>query len=483
MTNPVDALLDTLTALRSAWVEASGSGADERGMSAAALLDINQRIAGARRLLDGVHARVAAEMSARSRPEFGSDGLARQAGFRSPAKLIAAATGGHTGDAVRLIQVGEATRERTLFSGEAAPARHPHIARALHDGMVSVAAASAISAMLDRVAVRVDADTRADAETALVRQAPLLSLDELHAVLRRAEAHLDPDGLEPVVGELHGQRSLKIQQDATGMTVLTARLDAETAAPIVAAIDAIVTTQLRTSRGHNTASGLTVDDPAGDAADDAPATNGGPVAPETRSLPQMRADALAAICRHASGCDQNTLPKPSTAVVVRMDLSQLREGAGVATIDGIEQPIDAGTARRMAAAADLIPCVLGTASEVLDFGRARRHFSAAQRLALVERDGGCAFCHLPPAFAEAHHIRWWQRDGGTTDLANGILLCTSCHHRVHADNWEIRIEAPPGAPPSAGTVWFIPPSHVDPHRAPRLGGRRRFDPLAYHLVA
>ncbi|KAA9143549.1 DUF222 domain-containing protein [Microbacterium lushaniae] len=483
MTNPVDALLDTLAALRSAWDEASGSGGDERGMSAAALLDINQRIAGARRLLDGVHARVAAEMSARSRPEFGSDGLARQAGFRSPAILIAATTGGHTGDAVRLIQVGEATRERTLFSGEAAPARHPHIARALHEGMVSVAAASAISAMLDRVAIRVDADTWSDAEAALIRQAPLLSLDELQAVLRRAEAHLDPDGLEPVVEELHGQRSLKIQQDPTGMTVLTARLDAETAAPIVAAIDAIVTAQLRTSRGHNTAAGVTVDTAAEDAVEPGTDAPRGPVAPETRSLPQMRADALAAICRHASGCDQNTLPKPSTAVIVRMDLDQLREGAGVATIDGIEQPIDAGSARRMAAAADIIPCVLGTASEVLDFGRARRHFSSAQRLALVERDGGCAFCHLPPAFAEAHHIRWWQRDGGTTDLGNGILLCTACHHRVHAESWEIRIEAPPGAPPSAGTVWFIPPSQVDPQRTPRLGGRRRFDPLAYHLVA
>ncbi|QEW02736.1 HNH endonuclease [Microbacterium lushaniae] len=483
MTNPVDALLDTLAALRSAWGEASGAGGDERGMSAAALLDVNQRIAEARRLLDGVHARVAAEMSARSRPELGSAGLARQAGFRSPAKLIAAATGGHTGDAVRLIQVGEATRERTSLSGEPAPARHPHIADALREGTVSVAAAAAISAMLDRVAVRVEAGTRADAEAALIRQAPLLSLDELQAVLRRAEAHLDPDGLEPVVEELHGQRSLKIQQDATGTTVLTARLDAETAAPIVAAIDAIVTAQLRTSRGHNTESGLTVDAPAGDAVGSGTDAPRGPVAPETRSLPQMRADALAAICRHASGCDENTLPRPSTAVIVRMDLDQLREGAGVATIDGIEQPIDAGSARRMAAAADIIPCVLGTASEVLDFGRARRHFSSAQRLALVERDGGCAFCHLPPAFAEAHHIRWWQRDGGSTDLRNGILLCTACHHRVHAENWEIRIDAPPGAPPTAGTVWFIPPPQVDPQRTPRLGGRRRFDPLAYHLVA
>ncbi len=117
--------------------------------------------------------------------------------------------------------------------------------------------------------------------------------------------------------------------------------------------------------------------------------------------------------------------------------------------------------------------------------RARRHFlSRAQRLALVERDGGCAFCHLPPQYAEAHHIRWWQRDDGPTDLSNGVLLCTACHHREHNDGWDIRVESPPGdATAATAAVWFIPPPHVDPTRTPRLGGRRRFDPLAWGIAA
>lgn len=464
MSSPTAAIAEALGALDAAW----GDATDTSALPDATVKLVNERLADLRRRVDGLHARIAAEVAARSRPELGSEGLARKNGFRSPAKLIAEATGAHTADAARLIQVGQATAPRLSLSGETLPAKHPHVAAAIDAGRISVAAAGAITTMLDRVSLRVDAATRDHAEETLARQAPLLTYDELLSVLRRAEAHLDPDGLEPRIAEQHGERSLRIAQDPAGMTVLTARLDPESAAPIVTAIEAIVTHQLRTSRGTN----------AG-----ASAHGGGAVMAEDRSLPQLRADALAAICRHAIGCDAGTLPGASTSVVVRMTLDDVRAGVGVATIDGMEAPIDAGSARRMAAAADIIPCVLGTDSEILDWGRVKRHYTHAQRLVLVERDGGCSSCHLPPAFAEAHHIRWWERDHGPTDLDNAILLCTSCHHRVHADGWEIRIDTPPGAPPSAGTVWFIPPPHVDPNRAPRLGGRQRFDPLVWGLIA
>ncbi|WCM54779.1 HNH endonuclease [Microbacterium sp. EF45047] len=71
----------------------------------------------------------------------------------------------------------------------------------------------------------------------------------------------------------------------------------------------------------------------------------------------------------------------------------------------------------------------------------------------------------------AHHLRWWMRDGGGTDLSNGILLCVACHHRIHDDGWEIRIE---GTGVTATPV-FIPPPWLDPQRTPRRGGRARFD--------
>jgi hypothetical protein len=294
----------------------------------------------------------------------------------------------------------------------------------------------------DRIALRVDHARRDTAERTLTEDATRLSLDELRSVLRRAEAVLDPDGLEPAIAEMHGERSVKITQDPSGMTVLTARLDPETAAPVVAVIEGIVTHQLRASRGRHTPDGLSVDAPVRPAVD---APDAGPVLPESRSLP-------------------------------------LGGGSGIATVDGLEQPLDAGSARRIAASAGIIPAVLGSRSEVLDLGRTARHFTLSQRLALVERDGGCCGCHLPPAFTEAHHLRWWARDAGRTDLDEGVLLCSSCHHRVHSEGWEVRIEKPSGGSALSGTVWFIPPAHIDPTRTPSMGGRQRFDPLVRNLT-
>jgi hypothetical protein len=149
---------------------------------------------------------------------------------------------------------------------------------------------------------------------------------------------------------------------------------------------------------------------------------------------------------------------------VRMTLDSLLSGLGEAQIDGIDQPISAKTARQLAADAQIIPAVLGGNSEVLDLGTPRRLFTRAQRIALAERDDGCAWgnCRRPPSYTEAHHLRWWSH-GGATDLDNGILLCSMHHHRVHRDSWGIRV--------THNVPWFIPPSSVDIYRTPRRGGR------------
>ena len=150
-------------------------------------------------------------------------------------------------------------------------------------------------------------------------------------------------------------------------------------------------------------------------------------------------------------------------MVVRMTLDQLTDRLYSAQIDGIDARISATTARLLAAEANIIPAVLGGAGEVLDLGRARRLFSPAQRQALAEQYGGCAFpgCDHPPNYTEAHHIRWWSHDG-PTDLGNGIPLCSFHHHRIHDDGWEISMRD--------HIPYFIPPPWVDPDRVPRRGG-------------
>lgn len=436
---------EAITRLDAVWAEAGAAG----DLSREQLVAVNDAIGLLQRRLSGVHADVAAMIARESRPELGSEGLARRHGSRTAAKLIAGSTGMSTGDAARLVTVGEATAPRWDLLGVRLPARYPVIGEALSSGAIGVPAAALIVALLERCRVAAGAERIAEAERLLVAHAEGLSLDDLRKILARAEAWLDPDGVEPRDDERRGARSLTLFE-RDGMVHLNARLDAETAAPIVAAIRGFV----------RAAFAARVDAPDPEAPD-----------ADRRTVPMIQADALAVFCAHVLGCEARRVPLAGATVIVRVDLDDLQSGAGSATIDGLDQPVSVGAARRMAAGGGVIPCVLGGESEILDWGREKRLFTRAQRLALVERDGGCAMCGLPPEMTKAHHIRWWKRDHGPTDLSNGVLLCETCHHRIHDNDWQIRIDG-------AGTgarVWFIPPRCVDPAGTPRLGGRARFD--------
>ncbi len=146
---------------------------------------------------------------------------------------------------------------------------------------------------------------------------------------------------------------------------------------------------------------------------------------------------------------------PRTKLVVTMTLDALLDalrGAGLADNDEV---LSAGTVRRLACEAQIIPMVLGGRSHVLDLGQVTRFFSPAQRLALSRRDGGCSYpgCTVPPQWCEAHHVVHWSR-GGATDLRNGALLCGRHHTIVHQLDlaatvdpdritWHVPWDAPP----------------------------------------
>lgn len=469
-----------VAALREVWASGSPAWGAVRGsaqveveqLSDAGLMQVTDALARVRRDVDAVLAGVAAEVSKRSGPEFGDTGFAKAQGFHNPTRLIAAATGGSRGDARRLIAVGTATAERQSFTGERLPSRHRHLAEALESAAISIEAASAITTMLDRASMRSDPERVQVVEHALVDLARRVPLETLLRGVREAEARLDPDGVEPRENELRMERSLTMREDGRGVVHLHARLDPESAAPVKAAIEALVSDALRRREPGGRALGDRL------AADGQPGDGGhgegghgegghGPVIDDHRTIPQIQADALAALARHTLGCRQTLTPLAKTTVIVRVDLDTLVEGLGHARIDGLEQPVSASTARRMAADAELIPAVLGGDSLPLDLGRAARLFTRAQRLALGERDGGCASCGQNIGYVEAHHIDWWERDTGPTDLSNGVMLCSFCHHMIHRDGW--RIHARPT------DVWFIPPPHIDPAQVPRLGGRARFE--------
>lgn len=438
-------LAEALNALDDAWGAAEEAG----DLTRAELMRAVTAMGRLRRCSDALQAQLAAAVAEESRPELGSDGLAKAQGFRSPTQLLAAATGSSTGDAARSTRVGEATAPRTTLTGQPRPAKRPFVQQALRSGSIGMQAASAIIGMLDRIAPRVNQEKIDHAEQTLVQQAPGLNAEQLGKLITRAEAWLDPDGVAPRAEEHRAARTLSMYQ-RDGILHVTAAVDAESGAPLKAAIEAYVSRQFQARQD-------TVCPEAPDA--------------DHRTVRQMQADALTYLAEHALGCDDDRSPLGGAQVVVRMTLEDLQSGTGTATIDGIDQTIDVTAARRMAAGAGVVPWVCGADGEILDLGRERRLFTKAQKLMLVERDGGCAMCGLPPGMTKAHHIRWWSRDNGATDLDNGVLLCTSCHHRIHDNGWEVLIDGI-GV---AAKVWFIPPPWVDPDRTRRLGGRARFD--------
>ncbi|MFS0912134.1 DUF222 domain-containing protein [Microbacterium sp. 179-I 3D2 NHS] len=444
---PLSALHEAIARLDASWADA-GSAAE---LSREQLIGVGAAIGLVQRRLDAVHADVAAGIAHESRPELGAESLAKQHGFRSAAKLIAASTGSSTGEAARLVKAGESTAPRADLRGAPLPARYPVVRQALAAGDISVQAAALITGLLDRSRVAAGVARISEAEQLLTEKSASLPLEDVRRLVDRAEAWLDPDGVPPKEEERRAKRALTMFE-RDGMVHLNAVLDVETAAPVVTALRGYVSAAFAARK----------DAPDSDSPD-----------ADRRTVPMLQADALAAFCSHALGCESR-LPLAGATIIVRMNLDDLEKGKGAATVDGLGQAISAGAARRMAAGGGVIPVVLDGESEILDWGREKRLFTRAQRLALVERDGGCAMCGLPPEMTKAHHIRWWRRDAGPTDLSNGVLLCETCHHRIHDNGWEIRIDG--GG--CAARVWFVPPAYVDPARRPRLGGRARFDMAA-----
>ena len=107
------------------------------------------------------------------------------------------------------------------------------------------------------------------------------------------------------------------------------------------------------------------------------------------------------------------------------------------TSDG--QALTAASLRRMLCDAVVYPTVLGGAGEVLDSGRARRTVNRKQRRALRAMHRTCAHpgCTVPFESCRIHHVRWWTRDNGPTDIANLLPLCENHHHLVHEGGWTL----------------------------------------------
>jgi len=405
----------------------------------------------ARHALDTILAGLAQRIDAVSSADAGR--FARSKGFSGASGLLSQVGELSPSDAGKLVALGNALADASVgvgagggagslgpdgtggpaLDGGASPTPHlpleprprfPYLARAVHEGWLGTEKASIVRRTLEDLTI-----DPAEIEESLVDRARHRALAAVRRMCAEELARVDVAALEAREARNRKARYLSFVDEPGGMVGIHGRLDAASAAPVRAWIDTQVRAQMITER----------EVPDG----------------ERREAGQIAADALTTMARHCLGCEAPGLGVKTT-IFVRVDKEALEAGVGLAQCDSVEGPISLSALRLMAVDAEILPAVMGGCSLPLDLGRAKRLFSPAQRIAIANRDGGCAKCGAPVARCDVHHIRWWSQ-GGRTDISNGVLLCVGCHHRLHDYGWGIEIDR-------GGRVWFIPPASVDPHR-------------------
>jgi hypothetical protein len=156
---------------------------------------------------------------------------------------------------------------------------------------------------------------------------------------------------------------------------------------------------------------------------------------DLRTSDRRRGDAFVQIVRRAVAAGGERGKNNKTTLVLTMDWESLRDGLGAATTLG---GLDAGThlapetVRKLCCDGAVIPVVLGSGGEVMDWGLQKRFFTEGQTKRLWLRDGGCTYpgCTAPPSWTDAHHLIHWA-DLGPSDLDNAALLCDRHHTIVH----------------------------------------------------
>ena len=150
---------------------------------------------------------------------------------------------------------------------------------------------------------------------------------------------------------------------------------------------------------------------------------------------RLQVDALLAAVSSGPGADR----VPEIGVLIDLDtlMTGWHEHSVCETEDGTPLPVD--TVRRMCCDAEILPIVLDGTGEVLDVGRSQRTANRAQRRALRAMHRTCAHpeCTVPFSNCPIHHIRWWGKHDGPTDIDNLIPLCERHHHLVHEGGWSL----------------------------------------------
>ncbi|MFP3461788.1 DUF222 domain-containing protein [Arthrobacter globiformis] len=254
---------------------------------------------------------------------------------------------------------------------------------------------------------------------------------EFRSCLRRLRERLHPESLTTRKEAAQRERGVWFTAEPDGMCTLTARLTAETGLAIYSGLDQ----HARQAHAHATKPGPV---PGADAA------------PDHNTLPELRADAFThRFLGENHGPETGAFRAEIIVTIpVRHILSNEPETAEpeTAELEGYG-PIDAATARRLAALAPtwqrlFTDCTTG---QTLGVGRTAYRPPKALRRYLNSRDKTCRFpgCPRPATACEPDHTIEWQ-NGGTTDPGNLAMLCHKHHAIKSIGAWTYTQSTPTG---------------------------------------
>lgn len=342
----------------------------------------------------------------------------------------------------RLGETAELGPRRTL-TGEPLPAVLPVVAAAQAAGLINADHVKVLRDAVHQLPGFVDTTTREQFEADLVRVAVGVGPKELKDTAELRLFLLDQDGPEPDEAERARKRGLSMsKQGRDAMTAVTAHLT-----PEAAAVWEVLFAKFA-------APGMCNPD------DEHPCTCGTPsqaqIDRDHRSLAQRQHDALVVIGRIALMTDLGQLNGLPVSIIVRTTLQDLESRAGIGvTGGGTKIPIR--DVIRMGAHASHYLAVFDQATgAALNYFRARRVASPAQRIMLIARDGGCTKpgCTVGAYGCQAHHGKADWAAGGDTNVDAMTLACGPDNRQVDADGYTTTIN-------DHGEVEWHPPPHLD----------------------
>jgi hypothetical protein len=378
-----------------------------------------------------------------------TEGVKATYGYSSAAAWLDDLTGIGLRDAGRIVRRARLVNGSHGLDGTEISATAPLAGSAAREGAISPAHVEVIARAMARIPATVSEEDRAGAEKILVDLARDTNPGEVRRAGERLVDTFDPDGPEPADPPGRPVRELSFREHRDGTASIKGVLDSLAYARLRAALDPLAALNSFAAQDPLAAQGMAAQGLAAEGGRD------------TRGLAERQADALVELVRLAMTVDEMPTHGGDRAhVTITMDYEALKSGIGIATLEGGGK-ISAAEARKLACDCTVIPVVLGTESEPMDLGRAKRLITTGLRRRLTMRDRGCTFpgCRRTAKHCDGHHVIYWIL-GGPTDLGNLTLLCERHHRLIHTSDWEIRMG-------TDGKPDFIPPAYLDPLRRPR----------------